>query len=254
MADSVNRFSTRVENYAKYRPDYPESVCELLKSECGLTRDSVIADVGSGTGILSQLFLKNGNKVFGVEPNGAMRQAAETFLRGYRQFTSVEGTAEKTTLQLKSVEFVTAAQAFHWFDRVKAKAEFIRILKSGGWVVLIWNDRRLDSTLFLRSYEQLLLRYGTDYRQVRHENVLGEIAEFFAPKGFKLESFENPQEFDFESLKGRLFSSSYTPEPGKPSFEPMLSKLREIFDANAENGRITFEYDTKVYYGHLTGS
>jgi ubiquinone/menaquinone biosynthesis C-methylase UbiE len=249
MSDSIKRFSTRVENYAKYRPGYPREILTLLESECGLARGSIIADIGSGTGILSELFLKNGNRVIGVEPNGSMRAAAERLLEGYRHFVSIDGTAERTTLESKSVNFVTAAQAFHWFDRNGARGEFSRVLAPGGWVVLIWNERRLESTPFLRACEALLLKYGTDYRQVRHENVTGKIAEFFAPATFKLKSYENIQELDFEGLKGRILSASYTPERGAANFELMLSNLREIFQENARNGVVTFEYDTRVFYG-----
>jgi SAM-dependent methyltransferase len=252
MTDPVARFSNRADNYAKYRPSYPAAVIEILKSDCGLTETSRIADVGSGTGILAELFLKNGNLVFGIEPNAAMRLAAERILRESPKFASIDATAEATTLKPESVEFVTAAQAFHWFDRTKARREFARILKPGGWVVLIWNERRLDSTPFLRDYEKLLLQYGTDYEKVRHENVDGEIAQFFAPETFQLMSFENVQRFDFESLRGRTRSASYTPEPGDANFEPMFAKLEEIFNANKREGMINFVYDTRIYYGHLT--
>jgi ubiquinone/menaquinone biosynthesis C-methylase UbiE len=252
MSDSIKRFSTRVENYARYRPGYPREILSLLESECGLARSSIIADIGSGTGILSELFLKNGNRVIGVEPNGAMRAAAERLLKGYRHFVSIDGTAESTTLEPKSVNFITAAQAFHWFDRNRARREFSRVLASGGWVVLIWNERRLESTPFLRACEALLLKYGTDYRQVRHENVTETLAEFFAPATFKLKSCENIQELDFEGLKGRVFSASYTPERGAANFDLMLANLREIFQENARNGVVAFEYDTRVFYGRLT--
>jgi SAM-dependent methyltransferase len=252
MSDSVARFSNRAENYAKYRPTYPAGVIEILKSDCGLTETSTIADVGSGTGILSELFLKNGNPVIGIEPNAPMRLAAETLLSRFANFVSTDATAEATTLETASIDFVTAGQAFHWFDREKARTEFARILKPGGWVVLIWNERRLDSTPFLRDYENLLLQYGTDYDKVRHENVTAEIDHFFAPETFQLKNLENAQQFDFESLKGRTRSASYTPEPGSPGFEPMFAKLEEIFNAHQRNGMVTFEYETRAYYGRLT--
>jgi ubiquinone/menaquinone biosynthesis C-methylase UbiE len=251
MPRIVERFTTRVDTYVKYRPSYPPGVIELLKTECGLSKASVIADIGSGTGKLTELFLNNGNIVFGVEPNLAMREAGETLLKHYSQFTSMEGSAEATTLRDASVDFVSAGQAFHWFDSKRARTEFARILKLEGFVVLIWNDRRLDSTPFLREYEQLLQTYGTDYEEVRSLNSTEAIFEFFTPEIFKFKSFENSQEFDFESLKGRVLSASYTPQPGQPNFEPMMARLREIFEANNRNESITFEYDTKVYYGHL---
>ncbi|HEY8184760.1 MAG TPA: class I SAM-dependent methyltransferase [Pyrinomonadaceae bacterium] len=254
MSDAIARFSNRVENYAKYRPRYPPGVIEILKSDCGLTETSLIADVGSGTGFLSELFLKNGNPVIAIEPNAAMRLAAERLLAEFVNFTSTDATAEATGLESASVDFITAGQAFHWFNREKARTEFARILKPNGWVVLIWNERKLDSTPFLRDYENLLLRYGTDYEQVRHENVASEIAHFFAPEGFQLKTLENAQHFDFEGLKGRTRSASYTPEPGSPDFEPMLVNLEEIFNAHKREGIVTFEYQTRVYYGHLSHS
>jgi SAM-dependent methyltransferase len=250
--ETVIRFSNRAENYAKYRPGYPAEVIAILESECGLTPHSLVADVGSGTGILSEVFLKNGNPVFAVEPNAPMRLFAERDLKRFESFVSINATAEETTLEPASVDFITAGQAFHWFDREKAKREFRRILKPGGWVVLLWNERRLDSSPFLRDYEDLLLRYGTDYENVRHENVASEIGEFYAPENFVLRSVENVQHFDFESLRGRTCSASYTPEPGDSNFEPMISRLEEIFNARNRNGVVDFEYDTRIYYGHLT--
>lgn len=250
--DSVKRFSNRADNYARYRPNYPAGVVDILKSECGLRELSTIADVGSGTGILSELFLKNGNSVIGIEPNAAMRLEAERLLAQYSEFVSVDATAEETQLANESVDFVAAAQAFHWFDRKRAETEFRRILKPGGWVVLLWNERRLDSTAFLRDYENLLLRFGTDYEKVRHENVAGEIGQFFSPDEFQLKNLENFQHFDFESLKGRVLSSSYTPAQDNPNFAAMLGELEKIFNAHKHHGIVSFEYETRVYYGHLS--
>lgn len=249
MVDSISRFNTRVENYAKFRPTYPPLIIDLLKADCGLTEASVVADVGSGTGILSEMFLRNGNTVFGVEPNAQMRNSAESLLSNYEQFKSVDGAAEATTLDSTSVDIVTAAQAFHWFDRTRARMEFTRILKPKGWVVLIWNERRLDSTPFLRAFEQLMLQYGTDYQRVRHENVTKQLSDFFAPQEFRRESFKNVQIFDFDSLMGRVLSASYTPEPDNPSFGAMIASLRHVFEEHQQRGTIAFEYDTRVYFG-----
>ncbi len=254
MTDSVARFSNRADNYARYRPTYPAAVIDILRSECGLTETSIIADVGSGTGILSELFLKKGNCVIGIEPNAAMRQKAEHLLKRFSKLISCDATAEATKLEPASVDFVTAGQAFHWFDRGKARKEFARILKPDGWVVLIWNERKLDSTPFLREYENLLLQYGTDYEKVRHENVAGEIAQFFAPGIFRLKNLENVQHFDFKALMGRTRSASYTPEPGSPNFEPMFAKHEQIFDTNKRAGIVSFEHYTRVYYGRLANS
>ena len=182
----TERFSNRAKFYDQYRPGYPEEIIELLKSECDLSPSSVIADIGSGTGILSRLFLRNGNIVFGVEPNREMREVAEELLREYQNFRSINGNAEATDLRGKSVELVTAGQAFHWFHIEKAKEEFSRILKPGGRVVLIWNDRRTDSTPFLQAYEGLLTKFGTDYKKVDFKNFdTGAFSQFFGRDGFK---------------------------------------------------------------------
>ena len=251
MKDPTKRFSDRVENYIKYRPDYPGALIDLLNEECGLTQQSIIADIGSGTGILSELFLKNGNRVFGIEPNAPMRGAGEKLLERYSNFTSIDGAAEATTLSDNSVDFVVAAQAFHWFDQESARAEFSRILKPSGWVMLLWNERRIDSTPFLRAYEQLLLKFGTDYQEVRHERVYKDVGSFFSPREFKLRTFDNRQSFDFEGVKGRLLSSSYVPAPGHEDFEAMLEELRNIFEEHQKAGEVAFEHDTKVYFSQL---
>ena len=162
MINPTLRFTGRVENYVKYRPGYPAGIIETFVKECGLTAGSVVADIGSGTGILSEVFLKNGNRVFGVEPNHEMREAGSRLLGKYAGFMSVDGAAEATTLEDCSVDFVTAGQAFHWFDRQRARKEFVRILKPNGWVTLIWNERLTDTSPFLRAYEDLLRRYGID--------------------------------------------------------------------------------------------
>ena len=252
MSSSTERFTSRVETYSKYRPTYPAAVIDLLRSECGLTADAIVADVGSGTGILSELILKNGNEVIGVEPNQAMRLAAEHLLSDYSKFKSVAGSAEASTLPAASVDLISAGQAFHWFDAVAARREFARILKPNGYVALIWNDRQLDSTEFLRGYEALLRQYGTDYAKVQEFNPRNVVTEFFAPGGFTLQQFPNRQEFDYNGFKGRVLSASYTPEPGNPNFEPMLSGLRKLFDSYQVEGKVAFEYDTKVFYGQLT--
>jgi ubiquinone/menaquinone biosynthesis C-methylase UbiE len=251
VKDSTRRFSSRVQNYIRYRPGYPPEVIELLKNECGLTATSVIVDIGSGTGILTRILLENGNSVFAVEPNPDMRAAAESALTHYSTFTSVNGTAEAMSLAEHSVNLVIAAQAAHWFERNKARREFVRILKPGGWTVLLWNERQTDTTPFLRDYEGLLLKYGTDYQEIRHERTTAEIADFFAPASFEERVFENVQDFDYSGVEGRLLSSSYVPMAGHPTYGPMISELQRIVDSHQQNGRVRFEYLTRVYYGQL---
>jgi SAM-dependent methyltransferase len=251
VVDPTQRFSSRVDNYVRYRPGYPPEILELLGKECRLTPQSVIADIGSGTGILTRIFLENGNPVFGVEPNHEMRRAGEEMLASYPRFSSIAGTAEATTLADRSVDFVTAAQAAHWFDREKARREFVRILKPRGWTMLVWNERRTGATAFLKAYEQLLLTYGTDYQEVRHERTTATLDAFFAPSPFREQVFERCQDFDYAGIEGRVLSSSYSPGPGHPNHAPMLRELRRIFDAFQVNGRVAMEYNTRVYYGQL---
>jgi ubiquinone/menaquinone biosynthesis C-methylase UbiE len=245
------RFSDRVEDYVRYRPSYPSQVLELLRQECGLKPEHVVADIASGTGAFTKLLLESGNSVIAVEPNAAMREAGMQLLRGFDKLTSLAGTAEATTIPSTSVNFVTAAQAAHWFDQDRARAEFSRIVKPNGWCVLIWNERRTDSTPFLRDYEQLLLAYGTDYKEVRHERTTTIIHEFFAPAPYREATFELSQEFDFEGLAGRLLSSSYAPLVGHQNHEPMMQELKTIFAAHARQNSVKFEYETRVFYGNL---
>ncbi len=253
IQDATQRFSSRVENYVRYRPGYPPRVVEVLKAECGLTRESIIADVGSGTGFLSKIFLENGNRVFGIEPNPEMRAAGERLLAEFPGFSSVNGTAEHTGLGDHSVDFVTAGQAAHWFQRDQTNREFARILKPGGWAVLVWNDRDTESTPLGREYEQLLRSYGIDYEQVHRVGceTVKEIAAFFAPAEVRTESFPNRQEFDYEGLKGRLLSASYMPQEGHPRYEAMLDELRRMFDAHQQDGRVFLEYETRMYYAQI---
>lgn len=189
--------------------------------------------------------------MFGIEPNREMRAAAERRLQEYPRFTSVDATAEDSTLPGNSADFVTAGQAFHWFDAARCQIEFARILKPGGWVALIWNDRRIDATPFLQGYENLLRQFATDYDQVNHKRIdATAVAELFgnAPGGW---TFPNYQHLDIEALRGRLLSSSYAPERRRPGHEEMLRALDELFRRYASRGQVTFEYDTLVYLGRL---
>jgi SAM-dependent methyltransferase len=249
--DPTRRFSSRVDNYVRFRPGYPKEILATLKSECGLSVQSVIADIGSGTGKLTELFLANGNPVFGVEPNRDMREVGERLLKHFPQFTSVAATAEETTLPNSSPDFIVAGQAFHWFDRDRCRKEFARILRPGGWVVLIWNDRKTKSSPFLIEYENLLKTYATDYSKVDHKQIDDEVVQDFFGYAPAKQFFPSGQKFDFEGLKGRLLSSSYAPEQGQPGHTEMLSELESLFNARQENGNVEFAYDTVVYYGKM---
>lgn len=251
--DSKTRFSSRVNYYVKSRPGYPPAVIETLTSECGLTDKSVIADIGSGTGLLSKVFLNAGCRVFGVEPNPEMRAAGERLLSEYSTFISIDGSAEKSGLPDSCADFVTAGQAFHWFDPLASRKEFIRILRPGGRVVLVWNGRRLDTTPFLKEYETLLQKYALDYNQVNHLNVETDsttIPNFFNGE-FSTACFDNIQVLDYPGVEGRLLSSSYVPDERHPSFTGMLAELKQIFTRNQVDGLVRIEYDTRMFYGKL---
>lgn len=253
-SDPTRRFSSRVENYVKYRPSYPGAAIDLLESECGLGEQSVAADVGSGTGILAKRLLERGYRVIGIEPNEGMRVAAERLLERYPRFGSVPGRAEATTLADDSIDLITVAQAFHWFDREQAKAEFLRVLRQSGWVALIWNARQTDPTAFLRSYEAVLKRHAPDYEKATHRNIGGdELSAFFSPSSFTTRAFENEQLLNFESLKGRLLSSSYSPEPDHPNHDAMVHDLRRAFERHEDHGEVAIRYTTEVHLGRLRG-
>lgn len=251
--DSIERFSNRVENYVKYRPSYPKAIVGFMTAELNLRPESAIADVGAGTGKLTELFLDNGNPVFAVEPNEEMLAAAQTLLGDRPNFYPIAGTAEATTLPNQSADFITAGQAFHWFNHDKTKMEFRRILKPGGYVLLIWNEWRQD-TPFLQAYQDIVARYSVDYGAVNRKQVTGENKETalgsFLGK-FQTRTFDNTQLFDFDGVKGRLLSSSYSPLSNHPNHQPMLAALEAAFAAHAENGRISFNYDCQVFYGQL---
>jgi len=252
LRDSVTRFSDRAEDYARYRPHYSHDVVRALQQVCDLSREHLIADVGCGPGLLAEIFLQNGNRVIGVEPNPEMRVAGERYLAAYPDFSMVAGSAESTTLPAASIDFVAAGQAFHWFRPPQARIEFGRVLKPGGWTVLVWHDRDIDSTPFLRAYEAFVRQYANDYEQVSHKWVASysAIEDFFAPNDMKLIKQHNQQQLDFDGLRGRLLSSSYIPKSGE-RYEAMMKALPELFAAYASDDHVRLEYDTKIYYGHL---
>jgi len=252
-ADNTSRFSNRVENYVKYRPGYPEGIVAWLQTHYEFPASKVIADIGSGTGISAELFLKKGYTVSGIEPNTPMREMSEQLLKNYSGFKTINGTAEATTLPDQSIDAIVAGQAFHWFDVDKTKAEFLRILTPAGLVILIWNER-LTGSSFEKEYDQLIIKHGRDYVQVDHRNIDTEnIQAFFYPQKCHLQVFPNRQVFDFEGLKGRLLSSSYMPAEDQDGYIAMINDLRELFNTYNEDGLITIHYDTKLYSGIFKG-
>jgi len=250
MRDPTTRFSDRVADYLRSRPSYPTDLLAILEGEAGLEPTHRVADIGSGTGLLSRLFLDHGNSVYGVEPNREMREAGEQILAAYPGFASVDGCAESTTLPEACVDLVAVGQAFHWFDAPRARAEFLRILRPGRPVVLVWNDRREDAGPFMAGYERLLRDYGTDYRQVHHRR-LGEveIADFFGRGIFGCRTLPNRQSFDLPGLQARLRSSSYVPAPDEPGYAELMEGIGELFETRQTGGRVVLEYETRIYFG-----
>jgi SAM-dependent methyltransferase len=244
--DPAQRFSSRVEAYARYRPTYPRETLALLERECGLTAACKIADIGSGTGLLARLFLDFGCEVTGVEPNPSMRAAGERMLSGEARFHSVDGRAEATTLPDRSVDFVTAGQAFHWFEAGTARAEFQRILQPAGWVVLIWNER-LTTPGFMAEHEALQNKFA---REKAHPGD-ADFNAFYANANWRLARIPNRQSLNEEGLRGRIESSSWSPLPGVDGYEAMMQEMSRLFRRYEKAGRVTIEYETTIYYGTL---
>jgi len=250
--DPKHRFAGRAQYYDAYRPKYPETLLTYFRECLSLSRQSVIADIGSGTGILTELFLKNGNTVFAVEPNDDMRNTAQSRLSHYPTFKSVNGSAESTTLESKSVDFVTAAQSFHWFHHVAAKREFRRIVRVNGWAVLIWNTRKA-STPFLQGYEDLVTWITSERKnRVKHEDLTVDAIAEFLGRQYETVKLENSQHIDLDGLVGRLMSASYAPLPGERLHEELVGKARDLFDRYQRNGTVTIEYWTEVYAGRVS--
>lgn len=254
MTRPTERFSSRVDNYARYRPSYPPKAIELLRERCGLIPGAVVADLGSGTGILTELLLERGAEVFAVEPNDGMRAAAEAQLSRYPRFRSIRGSAEDTTLAPASVELLVAGQAFHWFDPQRARTEALRVLRPGAWAALLWNERPPEATAFLADYEALLRRHAPEYTRITASRADVSTMRQFLGEAMEVRAFPNQQVLDFEGLKGRLMSSSYAPEPGSAAYEPMIALLRGVFDRHERDGRIVMPYSSLVYFAQLRGS
>jgi len=248
--DPTQRFTNRADNYARYRPSYPAAAIDCLQEACGLGPGAVVADVGSGTGILTELLLQRGATVYAVEPNAAMRGAAASALAAYAHFTSVDGRAEATTLPTASIDLVTAGQAFHWFEPVATRAEFLRILRPGRWVALIWNGRDDSQGGFAADYEALLNEFGRRYQQVRRDARAGNIDVLFTG-GCEHRTFRHERQLDYDGVYGGLLSASYAPLPGDERHDPMMARLRAIFAAHQRNGVVTMPYETQLYFGRL---
>lgn len=245
--DSTKRFSNRVCDYVKYRPDYPVEAINYIFENTNLDSQSTIADIGAGTGMLTVALLPNGAWVIAVEPNDEMRDACDNQLSNYPNYESTGGTAEQTGLDDHSVDLITAAQAFHWFNVDRAKEEFQRILKPDGRIVLIWNRRVNAKSGFLSQYEAMLISNIAEYNRVNHANASDEVVTDFLGPEMKLVDFPNHQDFNFEGVKGRLLSSSYCPAVGEDGHAELMAELQKLYDQYEEDGSVRFDYRTQVY-------
>jgi ubiquinone/menaquinone biosynthesis C-methylase UbiE len=243
------RFSNRVEKYLKYRTPYPEAIKKSLITLNLLKPEFNVADIGSGTGLLTRWFLNHGNTVYAVEPNDAMRGAAEGSLLNYPNFHSVKGSAEDTTLSNASVDLIVAGEAFHWFDPVKARVEFQRIGKPGAHTVIIMKMRDKQQTPFLKAYDNLLRTFCTEYHLVKQIKI--DFASFFALENYWTHTYSYSLEIGLEHLIGRIESLSYAPLADDPLHAEMVKEIKRIFAKHNENGKVSFRYNSEIIYGQL---
>jgi SAM-dependent methyltransferase len=251
MRDPTERFGDRVDDYERHRPGYPPALVGYLRRECGLGPGRDVADIGSGTGKLTELLLATGARVYAVEPNNGMRQAAERLLGQVAGFVSVDGRAEATGLPDISVDLVMAAQAFHWFDQAASRIEFLRILRPRGIAALVWNERDDERSAFLQDYERCLREFSIDYGEVNHRHTASRehLSAFFGPGGFRETEFQNLQDLDLDGLRGRYLSTSYALPRGHPKFDEAMATLSEIFQKHQQHGSVRIDYRTRVYHG-----
>ena len=248
----TERFSDRADAYVRGRPSYPQAIVEQLQRVGALKRGQTVVDLGVGTGLSAEPFLRSGYTVIGVEPNEPMRMAGDQQLRDFARYRSVAGTAEATTLPDDSVDLIIAGQAFHWFDVPRAAIEARRILRPGGWGALIWNDRESTGSAFLAGYEALLRTHGIDYAKLLHRHVDEKaIAQFFAPAQTAVVTFDNPRDLEREDLLALAGSASYLPAPGDPRHVAMLLALNSLFDTLAKNVTVQMMYRTRMHYAQV---
>ena len=257
MKSSTKRFSERVSYYVRSRPKYPAALMRFFQSELCISPADSVADIGSGTGFLTELFVRNGNSTFAVEPNQPMRAAAEEYLAEWPNFHSVDGTAEATTLPAASVSLVTAGQSAHWFSMDLAAKEFRRILKPGGHVALVWNERVLGDSVFMAEYETLVQKYAREDESPKDRRANGRVDEsvirLFGSTGYQVRQFENPQMLDRQGMIDRLTSSSYMPLPAETDYAEMIKKAQDLFDKHQENQSVRIVHEARVYFGVLPG-
>ena len=249
--DNTNKFTGKSSAYASSRPKYAEQFIQYLKNSAGLGLESIVADIGSGTGILSSQLLDIGCTVIAVEPNDDMRNTAEKLLGGNERFNSVKGSAENTALEDYSVNYITVGQAFHWFDRKAFRAECRRILRESGKVVLVWNSR-VEETALIMENDAINRRYCPRYQGFSGgmNPKTADFSDFFSG-GYEVCSFDHPIWMDEQTFIGRNLSSSYACRPRDAGYEEYVSALRRLFERYSADGGLWMPNVTRSYVGRV---
>lgn len=253
MKLGAERYSSKTDDYAKYRPNFPNEIVEFLYSNDFINSNSIIADIGSGTGRFTRLLLEKGNKVYGVERNDEMRAKAEQLLSQYSNFISIRGSAEETVLTDNTIDLITAAQAFHWFNKEKCLSEFKRIIKKNGKVLILWDDFLTNYNNFSIEYGKVLNKYRiVELGQMEKRFTRTEmISDFFRNNKYETLSFTHEIYQNFNSIKGGALSASFTPKPDEVNYKPFLLELQEVFEKFQSEGKVLTAFQTICYLGKI---
>ena len=250
-----SKFDGRGSSYAKGRPSYPQAFIDYLYADVGITPNSVIADIGSGTGKLTRLLLERGSRVFAVEPNAHMRASAEPDLARFDNFISIDSYAENTTLVAASVDFVTVATAFHWFDRQAFKMECRRILKEDGKVVIVYNSRDEESDLVKKFYE-VNRRYCPGFQNFVGSGTMlrpgnaGRYNDFFTGDQM-VKIIGNDLIYNEADFIARSLSSSYALRENDENFSEYVKELTAFFQKYSVNNVLVMPNITHSYTGKV---
>jgi len=249
---NTDKFTGKADQYAKFRPQYSEAFLDYLYNSVGFSDNVVVADIGSGTGIFSKQLLRRGTNVICIEPNDEMMSKAKEYLAEYDGCKFISAPSEATTLKKDSVDFITVAQAFHWFDLDRFRTECQRILRRSGKVVLIWNSRvrgkeihDLNNDIIIKYCENFIGNSGG----VQEDD--DRFKSFFKNEKFEYREFENTQYVDLDRFIGGNLSASYAPKEDNINYENFISELRDLFDKYSEDGQLELPMITRAYVGKV---